>query len=349
MAATVIGWDIGGAHLKAARLDAGRVGAVVQVACPLWQGLDKLETAFEEILATIGPGDVHAVTMTGELVDLFDGRAAGVAALTDAATRRLGPLAVYAGAAGFLEPDVAVARADDVASANWHATASHAAVALGDGLLLDIGSTTADVVPFRAGAVAARGTTDAARMAAGELVYTGATRTALMAVASRAPVAGVWTGVMAEYFATMADANRLLGRLGPDDDRHPTADGRDRGVAASRLRLSRMVGRDVDELSEPAWQGLAAWFAESQIRAVHDAALLALSAADLPAGAPVVACGVGRVAVGEVARRLARPVVGFEDLVPLASHGGLDLKARVAACAPAVATALLRAGGPSAL
>ena len=34
----VIGWDIGGAHLKAARVKNGRVEAVVQAATPLWLG-----------------------------------------------------------------------------------------------------------------------------------------------------------------------------------------------------------------------------------------------------------------------------------------------------------------------
>ena len=54
--ATLIGWDIGGAHVKAARIDGGRVSGVVQVACPLWQGLDKLDAAVAEALAALGGG-----------------------------------------------------------------------------------------------------------------------------------------------------------------------------------------------------------------------------------------------------------------------------------------------------
>ena len=37
---SIIGWDIGGAHLKAARLEAGRIVKVVQIASPLWEGID---------------------------------------------------------------------------------------------------------------------------------------------------------------------------------------------------------------------------------------------------------------------------------------------------------------------
>ena len=49
----VIGWDIGGAHLKGARVRNGRVEAVVQAATPLWLGLDSLEAAFNQIASQI--------------------------------------------------------------------------------------------------------------------------------------------------------------------------------------------------------------------------------------------------------------------------------------------------------
>ncbi|BBE71456.1 hydantoinase/oxoprolinase family protein [Oharaeibacter diazotrophicus] len=338
--AATIGWDIGGAHLKATRVEAGRIVAVVQEPCALWQGLDRLEAAFAAATAAIGSAPANPVTMTGELVDLFGSRAEGVAVLADAAVRRLAGVTVYAGAAGFVAPEAVADHVDRIASANWHATARLVGRAVADALVLDIGSTTTDVVPVHGGAVAARGVTDAERMAAGELIYTGAVRTALMALSPRAPVAGAWTGVMAEYFATIADANRLLGRLGPDDDRHATADGRDKSEAASRLRLSRMVGRDVPELDDAGWRAVAVWFAEAQIRAVHDGVLQVLSGAGLDEAAPVVTCGIGRAVAAEVARRCGRPARDLAGLLPVAAGAAADLAERASACAPASAVAL---------
>jgi hypothetical protein len=67
----VIGWDIGGAHLKGARVKNGRVEAVVQAATPLWLGLDSLEAAFDALRTELGPADRHVITMTGELCDAF--------------------------------------------------------------------------------------------------------------------------------------------------------------------------------------------------------------------------------------------------------------------------------------
>ena len=77
----VIGWDIGGAHLKAARVSQGRVEAVVQAATPLWLGLDSLHSAFDALCAQLGRADRHVITMTGELCDAFPSRREGVAGL----------------------------------------------------------------------------------------------------------------------------------------------------------------------------------------------------------------------------------------------------------------------------
>ena len=48
----IIGWDVGGAHLKAALLNAeGHLVKVLQVPCALWHGLNELETAIDEVLS----------------------------------------------------------------------------------------------------------------------------------------------------------------------------------------------------------------------------------------------------------------------------------------------------------
>jgi len=78
--ANTIGWDIGGAHVKAAVINpAGEIVAVYQQPCLLWKGLDQLQRAVTHILHEIsGAPGAHAITMTGELVDLFEHRDDGV-------------------------------------------------------------------------------------------------------------------------------------------------------------------------------------------------------------------------------------------------------------------------------
>jgi probable H4MPT-linked C1 transfer pathway protein len=336
----VTGWDLGGAHLKAARIEAGRVRGVVQVACPLWQGLDRLKAAFAEARQRLGEGDMHAVTMTGELSDVFANRAEGVAGLSSVAAETLpGRILVYGGREGWLAPDEVSGRADAVASANWHATATLLARRRADALFVDMGSTTTDIIPITGGRLSGRGYSDAERLAAGELVYTGATRTFLMAVAQRVPFRGGWTPVMNEYFASMADAHRILGQLPADADQHPAADGREKNFAASCARLARMIGRDAAAASDNEWRNLAAFYAETQLCLVHDAALQVLSAAPMSEDAPVVAAGAGRFVIAKLAARLGRAFELWESGIPASA----ELAPMIGTCAPAVAVGLLAA------
>ena len=46
--AITAGYDVGGAHLKIALAENGRVLAAVQIPCPLWQGLDRLDAALRQ-------------------------------------------------------------------------------------------------------------------------------------------------------------------------------------------------------------------------------------------------------------------------------------------------------------
>jgi (4-(4-[2-(gamma-L-glutamylamino)ethyl]phenoxymethyl)furan-2-yl)methanamine synthase len=335
-----LGWDIGGAHLKVALLEDGCLVAARQLPCALWKGLGELHQATAAALDLLPVADRHAVTMTGELVDLFPDRATGVAAILDFLAERIDGqrVAVYAIDGTFLTLAEAKARPGDVASANWHATAGYLGARLGDGLLVDVGSTTTDIIPFRAGRIAARGATDIERLTTGELAYVGIARTPLAAVARHVPFAGKRVGVMAEFFATSADAHRVVGTLPEGADLHPTADGRGKTPVESRARLARMIGMDSAAAPEWAWRQLAQHFIRRQTRQIEEAVDLVLSGVELPAEAPFIGAGIGRFVVAEIARRLGRSYRGIEDVIRLASP---DLASRASDIAPAVAVALL--------
>jgi probable H4MPT-linked C1 transfer pathway protein len=342
-AGTVAGLDVGGAHVKAARLTGGRVVAVMQIASPLWQGLDRLEAALAEAKAFVGDARHIGVVVTAELADTFDSRRDGVARVAEliGAVFEGADVAIYAGPLGLVPLAAAADHVRAVASANWHATASVVARAVPDALLVDVGSTTADLITVRAGTVAAAGYSDAERLATGELVYTGATRTSLMAVARRVPFAGTWQPLMNEHFATIADVHRLTGALPDGVDQHATADGRGQSQAESRARLARLLGRDTGDASEAAWLAVARHLAESQLRALHDAAAQVLSRTPLPDEAPVVVAGIGGFLARALAERLGRRVVAFAELLPVAPVAATW----ASRAAPAVAVAMLASIG----
>jgi probable H4MPT-linked C1 transfer pathway protein len=339
---TVTGWDVGGAHLKVVQLDgAGQVRAALQLPCPLWQGMDRLELALAAAQPQLLPSQRHAITMTGELVDLFADRAEGVRRLSEAMAAALRPaaLGIYAGDLGFLPPQQAADHAEAVASANWHASVRFAAARSAEGVLIDVGSTTTDIVPFAGGRVAAAGYTDAERLACEELVYTGVTRTPVMAIAAEVPFAGQRQRLMAEYFATAADLHRLVGRLPEGADQHATADGRGRSDAESAGRLARMLGRDAGAAPLEAWRQLAAHLVARQLRSLEDALDRTLSRGLIGAQAPVVGAGVGRYLARDLADRAGRPYRDFAELVA----GPHELRDRAAGYAPAAAVAALLA------
>ncbi len=336
---SVMGWDIGGAHLKAARLEAGRIVDVVQIASPLWLGLSELDRAFTEAKMALGSAERNAVTMTAELSDTFADRQVGVAAVAEIARRELAPQPVlfYAGDRGFVSADAIVSHTAAVASANWHASAALAARHFADGLFVDIGSTTTDLIPIGAGQVAARGASDPERMAYGELVYAGVVRSFLMAGLRLVPFAGRWVTLMNEWFANASDVYRILGELPEGADQMATADGQPKTIVASQARLARQIGYDAKDVSAGALTQLARFFAEAQLREITDGACLVLSHSDINVKAPIIGAGVGRFVARRLAERLGRPYVDFDGTIPALPES----REKAADCVPACAVALL--------
>ena len=337
------GWDIGGAHLKVARLDKnGALCGHDQIATPLWQGIHTLAHPVARVVESLPAGRcVHTLTMTGELADCFPARRDGVARLVDYLSVRLGPedpVYVYAGDKGLVTPDKAQDGFADIASANWHATAAYAAQRLGSGVLVDVGTTTTDIIPFHEYRVRSRGYTDQQRLRTGELVYTGITRTPVMAVVTRLPYRSVWQSIAAEYFAGMADVYRITGDLDERFDMMPAADGGEKTRYHSIKRLARMLGADHDEgADETPWLDVARHIAEKQFEKIEQTfnSVTGGFAGDIQGN--IVAAGAGRFIIERLARRNDCDVTNFEDLLPVS-----DGKLRAANnCSTAVAVAAL--------
>lgn len=340
---TFAGWDIGGAHVKAALLDEnGKVLTVKQAPCPLWQGLDHLETSLDQILSKFPLAPTwNAVTMTGELVDLFDTRKEGVERILGVIKRKLpcDKLLVFSGPDGLVE-SLASMDYNQVASANWLASSMFLLTKIDDGVLVDIGSTTTDIIVFSQGKVLAEGYSDYERLITDELVYTGVVRTPLMALAQRMPFQNFSVGVMTEQFATTADIYRMTGELPDDADQTPTSDGRTKSRDNSARRLARMLGKDFELEQFNDWLKVAQWLSQQQMSRIQQAIERVLSNARLPTTAPIVGAGVGSFLVKRVASRLNRAYFDFSDFVD-----GLKYeKVWAAYCAPAYAVAELCRG-----
>jgi hypothetical protein len=198
-----------------------------------------------------------------------------------------------------------------------------------EALLVDIGSTTTDVIPVTGGRVAALGRTDPERLLAGELVYTGALRTNVAAIVRRVPLRGAECPVASELFAVSGDVHVLLGSLGPEDYTCPTPDGRPPTPEFAAERLARVVCADGDMLGAEEIRAIGAAVAEAQVAEI--AAALGRVARRLARPAPVVATGLGGFLAHRAAERVGMPVKDLADV----------LEVDVGTVAPAVAVAWL--------
>ena len=339
----MVGWDIGGAHLKAVLLNSdGHVVQVLQLPCPLWRGLAQLESAINNMLQAfkIKPYDaVHAVTMTGELVDCFANRPEGVIAIATLATKLLGEDTLfYAAHSGFVRLEEVNRLTNEIASANWHASASALAMQVGDALFIDIGSTTTDIITIESGKVKTTALSDAARMRDDSLVYTGVVRTPIMALAQKIPFAGNLVNVAAEHFATTADVYTLTGDLPLADNRAETADGADKSVEASAQRLARMIGWDAQDAPLSAWRNLAYAFKQVQLKQIKQATLRQISLLKDGSSLLIVGAGAGDFLVHELTKQLG---FKYEPIANLMVAGSDETSNMTSVCFPAYAVASL--------
>lgn len=329
MTSLTAGYDIGGAHLKVALADGARIVNVRQIPCALWQGMDRLGSAFSDAQDLIARADRHAVTMTGELCEIFASRAEGVRAIARYAAGKLGSETLFfAGLSGFAHQAAVVANPLAAASTNFLATARVVAALRPNALLIDMGSTTTDIVACDR----PLGLSDAERLQTGELVYTGLTRTPVPSVTTRAPLLGQWQGLARDCFATMGDVRRLLGTL-PEG-----ADADSDTLEITLARFSRGFGRDGELRHIGAWRQAAAYIREQQLQSILDGAAQVLARPGIDVTSAVVAgCGAGEAT--EIAQRLGLTCTGFGNLI------GADAVQKTIAqiCAPAVAVALLAA------
>jgi probable H4MPT-linked C1 transfer pathway protein len=301
-----IALDIGGANIKAAHSS----GPARVIPFEVWKRPEDLPLAIGSIAASLPPSSATALTMTAELCDCYSTKRVGVNAVIDAVLEALPgrSLAVWGIDGAFHPAEVIRERPLLAAAANWLALAQLAArlAPQESAILIDIGTTTTDLIPMARGSVAARGRSDTERLQTGELVYAGVRRTPIHALATELPVLGIPTGLAAELFASTLDVYVMLGDVASNPLDLSTADGRPATIEAARDRLARMIGADCEGFSADD----ARDFARAADRCLTDRLVqVAERACRATVGRPAVAviAGSGDFLAARVARRVIEP------------------------------------------
>ncbi len=330
-----LGLDIGGANLKAAISD----GRACSVPFPLWKTPAALGSELQQLADRLPECSQIAVTMTGELADCFATKAEGVARILDSVQEfaQGRPIHVWTTEGKFLAPAAAKRDWPIVAAANWHAIATWAGrfTAGETALLIDIGSTTTDLIPLSAGRPSPLGRTDFGRLRSGELVYTGVRRTPLCAVAPSVEIEQATWPLAAEFFATTLDLYLLSGQIPESPDDGDTADGRPATVACARNRLGHMVCCDLTELTIEQLERIARQLIAAQQQQIRRALCRVMERQPSPF-TRVIFSGSGAF----LAQQVARSLPALESAVPIDLPQLITPQAAESAAAFALATLL---------
>jgi probable H4MPT-linked C1 transfer pathway protein len=252
----MIGIDVGGANLKVV----DDTGVHIHY-CPIFSGSPLAPLLSEYRTHADAPA---AVVMSGELADCFRNKAEGIAFIVHA-VKEVFPYAVFYGT----DAKFHTTAVPQLAAANWLASADYLRAQYQDSILVDVGSTTADIIPLsRFGDL--QGLTDLQRLRKGYLVYTGMLRTSIPALLRIVVIDGVPTPVSTEFFAASADAHLVLGHIMPDQYSCDTPDHKEKTRTAAMRRLARVVCADVEEIGEAGARQIAGQFWDVQRALICD-------------------------------------------------------------------------------
>ncbi len=316
-----VGLDIGGAHLKACLIRKGNVLNLIKVdlfKTPVWESRDTVVSVLNKIKTEwLLENDIQInVTMSAEMADCFTNRMDGVRKVLSIIRRVFGStkLMIYS-IKGLREPVIPLNKYKEIASANWHVTAVTLSKIKGTCILVDIGSTTTDIVPIKTGRVlSCSSSNDFLRLQRGELVYLGVSRTCLSSIRRQLFFRSNLTNVMRENFASTADLFRLTEKFNPKYDLYPTCDGKNKTLLATKRRLARIIGLDANDTFGDELYVLANQIKLAFIFDIVENLKRVKSRYEIKTNIPIVITGSGKFLARELEKQLECEIINLSDL-----------------------------------
>ncbi len=277
-----LGIDIGGANLKIASDKGCEI-----IYFPMWKRADELENVLRSI-AKKYDATKAGIVMTAELADVFETKKEGVERIAYVC-RKVFDEVYFLNVRGELKNDID--NPLNFAASNWVASIAFLTnEGWKDFLFVDVGSTTADVIPVTDKIEAA--TTDFERLKRQELIYFGILRTPVFYVLESFDSAPLCP----EFFAITADVFRVTGDISEIDYSCDTPDGKGKDVESCLRRLARTVCCDLNELGAEKVVQLARNAKASMIRKLATVISKKVEEYGLKA---VLACGIGEFLIEE--------------------------------------------------
>lgn len=275
----IAGFDIGGANTDLAIIDFDQGGDIENIKAdfrylPMWTKNEELGKYLLELIGDeIENLDAVGVSMTAELVDAYKTKKEGVLDIVNKVEDTFDVPVAYVGLSGMMDASQVNSDPLHVAAANWVATSQIASIMSSDCILVDVGSTTTDIIPIKNGSECALGRSDLERLGTGELVYTGTLRTNVAALVDKVPFDEGWFRVSSELFAISADVHHVLGNINAEEYSCDTPDGAGKDKKDSLRRISRVLCGDLDILSTSDIESICEYIYNQQALKISEAIL----------------------------------------------------------------------------
>ncbi len=295
----IIGWDIGGANIKATKIVYNQKDKKIESILStskyfaMWdKNLNPLEV-ITEIYQNFKGADYFAITMTAELADRFSTKIEGINFIIDLFKNNFAEkkLYFYNNQAEFLEVgdlENSIENRMSLAAANWTASASFLAEFKKDFILFDMGSSTIDLIPVINNKIAVRGITDVERLKEGELVYHGFLRSNLSNLSSKLPYQGQMVDVINEYFAAAADLHLLKDIITSAEYTISPADSGLKNKKSAASRIARMISLDLNSISESQLSLIVDYIYDQEISLIYNKLLQLYSRSSLNLEIPLL-------------------------------------------------------------
>ncbi|VAX18127.1 hypothetical protein MNBD_NITROSPINAE01-898 [hydrothermal vent metagenome] len=269
----VLGLDIGGAHIKYA-VAQNQKALLKRKIIPfeIYRTPKKLAPLLKAICKEVKPSAI-ALSMTGELADVFVTRREGVKFILNAAVDAFGGNAinVLTVKGSFVSVSVAMKQTELVSAANFMATVLYTASIVDNSVVVDIGSTTTDILPVINWSPAILAHDDLGRLKSGELFYGGYLRTNASSVLQEISIGKTKVGTCPEFFATVGDAHLYSGDITAKDYTCQTPDGGPKTKRGAGIRLARLILSDPQTLSAKEIESIARQIVKAQTEKIADA------------------------------------------------------------------------------
>ena len=238
-----LGIDIGGAHLKIVGIDKKRnVTFISYSKCEVWKGTSDLKKKLERLNSIIPHASVKcAISMTAELCDNFKNRKLGAKIILDQCKSLSFKKFFYVKSKDILTKKPKI---NDVISMNWHSLGRFIEDKIDDAILVDFGSTTTDFICIKNRKMQNKFFDDFSRINNYELLYTGLTRTPIFGLSNQIQIRNQIFQIIPEFFSNTSDIYRIKKQLNNKIDIDETADGSNKRIIDSLIRVSRSLGID---------------------------------------------------------------------------------------------------------